>query len=235
MKITAAVACTPGAPLEIGEVELDEPRDDEVLVRIEAVGICHTDIRGRDGELPIRLPMILGHEGAGVVERVGPAVAGVATGDRVLLIPDHCGRCPRCRAGQTTYCDDVLAVTFGGVRADGSPRAHRNGAPIRAAFFGQSSFASHALATERTVLPVPGDADLSVLAALTCGVQTGAGAILNAMPVGAGGSVAVLGAGAVGLSGVLAAGRIGCCHDRRGGPERPPARTRHRARRHSPG
>ena len=205
MRIRAAICWQAGAPLDIREVELDEPRSDEILVRIEAVGICHTDMNARDQRLPVRLPMILGHEGAGVVQATGSAVTQVRAGDMVLLTPDYCGRCRRCRMGQTTYCDDMMAVTFGGVRSDGTPRAHLDGTPVRAAFFGQSSFASHALATERNVLKVPPDAPLPYLAALTCGVPTGAGAVLNAMPVGAGSALAVFGVGAVGMGALLAA------------------------------
>ncbi|HET6501720.1 MAG TPA: NAD(P)-dependent alcohol dehydrogenase [Amycolatopsis sp.] len=205
MRITAAVAWETGQPLRLEEVDLDEPRDDEILVRIEAAGSCHTDQRARDREVPIRLPMILGHEGSGVVERVGTAVTAIGPGDKVLLTPDYCGRCPQCLSGRTPYCDDNVALTFGGRRADGSPRAHRGDTEVPAMFFGQSSFATHSLATQRNAMKVPAEADLTLLAALGCGIQTGAGAILNAMPVAAGGSVAVFGAGAVGLSAVMAA------------------------------
>jgi aryl-alcohol dehydrogenase len=205
VKIQAAVAWEAGAPLAIEELDLDEPRDDEILVRVEAVGVCHTDESSRLGRLPVVYPIVLGHEGSGVVEQAGRDVSGVQPGDRVLFTPDYCGRCRYCRLGYTPYCEQVIAVTFTGTRADGSPRAHRNGAPVRAAFFGQSSFATHALVTQRNVVPVPADAPLSYLAGLTCGVQTGAGAILNAMPVGPGRSAAVFGTGAVGLSAVMAA------------------------------
>jgi aryl-alcohol dehydrogenase len=150
-------------------------------------------------------PIVLGHEGAGVVERTGRAVARVKPGDRVLFTPDYCGKCEQCLLGRTPYCDDVLAVTFTGTRRDGSPRAHADGKPVRASFFGQSSFATHSLVTERNIIPVAPDAPLAYLAGLTCGVQTGAGAILNAMPVGPGSHVAVWGTGAVGLAAVMAA------------------------------
>jgi aryl-alcohol dehydrogenase len=128
--------------------------------------------------LPVVYPIILGHEGAGTVERVGRDVSKVRPGDRVLFTPDYCGRCQQCVLGLTPYCDEVVAVTFTGTRADGSPRAHQDGRPVRASFFGQSSFASHALVTERNIVPVPADAPLHYLAGFTCGVQTGAGAIL---------------------------------------------------------
>jgi aryl-alcohol dehydrogenase len=209
VKIRAAVVWEPGAQLSIEEVDLDEPREDEILVRVEAVGVCHTDDKARQGKLPIVPPVILGHEGAGVVERTGAAVTRVKAGDRVLFTPDYCGRCRPCLLGRNPYCDDVIAVTFTGTRRDGSPRAYRDGKPVRAAFFGQSSFATHSLVTERNIVPVAPDAPLHYMAGLTCGVQTGAGAILSAMPVAPGRSVSVFGTGAVGLAAVMAAAASG--------------------------
>ncbi len=209
MKIQAAVAWEAGAPLAIEEVDLDEPREEEILVRVEAAGVCHTDDKSRHAKLPVVFPVILGHEGSGVVERAGSAVTKVRPGDRVLFTPDYCGRCLPCVMGRTPYCDDAIAVTFTGTRQDGSPRAHKDGRPVRAAFFGQSSFATHSLVTERNIVPVPRDAPLHYMAGLTCGVQTGAGAILNAMPVGPARSVAVFGTGAVGLAAVMAAAACG--------------------------
>ena len=182
LEIEAAVAWRAGAELSIEELDLDDPRDDEIGVRVEAVGVCHTDDNARLGRLPVVFPIILGHEGAGVVERVGSRVSRVRPGDRVLFTPDYCGRCEQCTLGLTPYCDDVVAVTFTGTRPDGSPRARQNGRPVRASFFGQSSFATHSLVTERNVVPVPADAPLHYLAGFACGVQAGAGAVLNAMP-----------------------------------------------------
>ncbi len=209
MKIQAAVLWEPGARLSIEEVDLDEPREDEILVAVEAVGVCHTDDKARQAKLPIVPPVILGHEGSGVVERAGAAVTRVKPGDRVLFTPDYCGRCRPCLLGRTPYCEDVIAVTFTGTRRDGSPRAYRDGKPVRASFFGQSSFATHSLVTERNIVPVPRDAPLRYMAGLTCGVQTGAGAMLSAMPVAPGRSVSVFGTGAVGLAAVMAAAASG--------------------------
>jgi aryl-alcohol dehydrogenase len=205
VKIQAAVAWEAGATLSIEEFDLDEPRDDEILVKVEAVGVCHTDDNARLGRLPVVFPIILGHEGAGTVERTGRDVSKVRPGDRVLFTPDYCGRCEQCVLGHTPYCDEVVAVTFTGTRADGSPRAYAGGRPVRASFFGQSSFSTYSLVTERNIVPVPAGAPLHYLAGFTCGVQTGAGAILNAMPVNSGSRVAVWGAGAVGLAAVMAA------------------------------
>jgi aryl-alcohol dehydrogenase len=209
VKIRAAVAWEAGAELSIEELDLDEPRDDEILVRVEATGVCHTDESCRLGKLPVAYPIVLGHEGSGTVERAGQDVTAVRPGDRVLFTPDYCGDCRQCRLGYTPYCDKVVDVTFTGTRPDGSPRAHKDGRPVRASFFGQSSFATHALVTERNIVRVPPDAPLAYLAGLTCGVQTGAGAILNAMPVGPGRSAAIYGTGAVGLSAVMAAAAQG--------------------------
>jgi aryl-alcohol dehydrogenase len=209
VKIHAAVAWAAGEPLSIEEFDLDDPREDEILVRVEAVGVCHTDDNARRGRLPVVFPIILGHEGAGTVERTGTAVTRVRPGDRLLFTPDYCGRCEQCVLGFTPYCDQVIPVTFIGTRPDGSPRAHQDNRPVRASFFGQSSFATHSLVTERNIVPVPADAPLHYLAGLTCGVQTGAGAILNAMPVGPGRRVAIWGTGAVGLAAVMAAAASG--------------------------
>ncbi len=205
MKIRAAVAWEAGATLSIEEFDLDDPRDDEILVKVEAAGVCHTDDNARLGRVPVVFPIILGHEGSGTVERAGRSVTKVRPGDKVLFTPDYCGRCEQCVLGLTPYCDQAVAVTFTGTRLDGSPRAHQDGRPVRASFFGQSSFATHALVTERNIVPVPADAPLHYLAGFTCGVQAGAGAILNAMPVNTGSKVAVWGAGAVGLAAVMAA------------------------------
>jgi aryl-alcohol dehydrogenase len=205
VKIQAAVAWEAGATLSIEEFDLDDPRDDEILVKVEAVGVCHTDDNARLGRLPVVFPIILGHEGAGTVERVGKDVTKVRPGDRVLFTPDYCGKCEQCVLGKTPYCDQVVAVTFIGTRRDGTPRANRNGNPVRASFFGQSSFATHSLVTERNIIPVAPDAPLHYLAGFTCGVQTGAGAILNAMPVSSASKVAIWGTGAVGLAAVMAA------------------------------
>src|SRR5699024_8424018 len=136
--MTAAVAVTAGSEFELREVELDEPRADEILVRILASGICHTDMNALSGRLPVQLPMVLGHEGAGEVVRVGELITEVAPGDKVVILPDHCGRCDECRQGHTAYCEHSGRLVFGGVRMDGSTKATMAGEPVRAGFFGQS-------------------------------------------------------------------------------------------------
>ena len=186
MRAIAAVVHAKGRPFVLEPVEIDEPRDDEVIVRMVASGICHTDMAFRD-MFPWDGPMVLGHEGAGIVERVGSHITHLVPGDHVVLTFDSCGRCLRCTRGKPAYCEEMRPRNFG------------------ARFFGQSSFASHALATGRNAINVGADLPLERLGPLGCGVQTGAGAVLNSLRVPAGASVAVFGTGAVGISAVMAA------------------------------
>ncbi len=210
MKITAAVARAPHDPFSIEEVELGELRDDEVLVRVAAVGVCHTDlIMKAVGMVP--LPAVLGHEGAGVVERVGSAVSKVAPGDRVTLTFMSCGDCPRCNAGDPAYCHRMFPLNFGGKRMDGrSTITASNGSEVSSNFFGQSSFATHCIAYQQNVVKLDADMPFELAAPLGCGVQTGAGAILRSLDCAPGSSLLVVGGGAVGLSSVMAAKLRGC-------------------------
>ncbi len=205
-EITAAVVREPGAPFEFEKLQLDELRDDEVLVQVVATGICHTDI-GSQARLP--MPVVLGHEGAGIVERVGRSVTKVGEGDSVLLTFGFCGVCPSCREGAPFRCDDMGLLQFGCQRADGGATIFSDQGSIHGAFFQQSSFATHALATERNTIPVDSNLALHELAPLACGIQTGAGAVMNALDVRAGESLAVFGVGSVGLSAVMAARVVG--------------------------
>lgn len=211
MDMKAAVIRTQGGPFSIETLSIDEPRDDEVLVRIVATGICHTDQEAVLGNLPPFAPSILGHEGAGIAEKVGAAVTHVKTGDHVVLSYPHCGHCAACDAGDPIKCPDVIALAISGVRQDGSPTVtDPSGAPVNAVFFGQSSFASRALARGPGVVPIRKDAPLDMMGPLGCGIQTGAGTILNTLKPPAGASIAVFGAGAVGLAAVMAARIAGC-------------------------
>jgi aryl-alcohol dehydrogenase len=205
MDITAAVATEIGGPFTLSTVTLDPPRADEILVRIAGVGLCHTDLAAKDGHLPFPIPGVFGHEGSGEVVEIGSAITKVKPGDKVALSFDSCGRCDQCRAGEPSYCHEFMAVNFGGARPDGTTALHGDGQDIGSGFFGQSSFATHALAHERNVVKVPDDAPLAVLGPLGCGVQTGAGAVLNSLNCPPGSSLLVLGGGSVGLSSVLAA------------------------------
>jgi aryl-alcohol dehydrogenase len=209
MKMQAAVARAPHAPFSIETLDLEEPREGEILVKVVATGICHTDIVMRDRHLPVPQPVVLGHEGAGVVERVGAGVSKVAAGDHVVMTFNSCGHCPSCREHEVTYCHEFFPRNFFGARADGSSGLSRDGELIHGNIFGQSSFASHALCHERNVVKVPKDVPLERLGPLACGIQTGAGAVMNALPVSPGKTLAVFGAGSVGLSAVMAARLVG--------------------------
>jgi aryl-alcohol dehydrogenase len=214
LKIKAAVIEAEDQPFMLEDVDLDEPRADEVLVRIVAAGICQTDAHVVHQTLPTPLPAVLGHEGAGIVERVGPAVTSVKPGDHVVLSYQACGHCAQCLAGHYAYCDQAMEANFSGARLDGTVGLHRRpGAQepgeLNAHFFGQSSFATYALTTERNTAKVPDDAPLELLAPLGCGLQTGAGAVLNSLRVEPGSAFAVFGTGAVGLAAVMAAAIAG--------------------------
>lgn len=208
VKATAAICSGHGHPFELREAELDELRSDEVLVRVVASGICHTDLAVRDAQLPVPVPIVLGHEGAGIVEAVGSAVTAAARGDRVIMSFNSCGRCPSCDAEAPTYCYNFFPHNWSGVRADGSPTMRVGGDAMNANFFGQSSFATRAIAHQRNVTRVPDEArdvPLSILAPIGCGLMTGAGAVLRSMKVRPNMPVAVFGVGTVGLAAVMAA------------------------------
>ncbi|WP_329439135.1 NAD(P)-dependent alcohol dehydrogenase [Streptomyces canus] len=202
----AAVVESGGAPFTLSDVELDEPGPHEALVRMVATGLCHTDLGVASGGLPFPLPGVLGHEGAGVVEAVGPAVTGVAPGDHVVLSFTSCGDCRNCDGGHPAYCAGWLPLNLlGGRRADGTSTISRDGEPLGGHFFGQSSFAERALVDERSLVKVDQDVPLESIAPLGCGVQTGVGAVWNVLKPVTGSTIVVLGAGAVGLSAVMAA------------------------------
>lgn len=192
---------------ELTQAVLDPPRDDEVLVRVVASGLCHTDLVVRDQVYPVPMPVVLGHEGSGVVEAVGPAVEKVAPGDHAAVSFLPCGRCRPCLDGSPASCANFNDMNFAGRRSDGSHalRLADGDETLHDRFFGQSSFGTYAIANERNVVKVRSDAPLELLGPLGCGIQTGAGTVLRALKVHAGASFAVMGAGAVGLSAVMAA------------------------------
>jgi aryl-alcohol dehydrogenase len=211
MQITAAVARTQGEPLTIETLELDELRPAEARVRMVASGVCHTDAIVRDGIYPTPLPAVLGHEGAGVVDAVGSAVTTVSVGDHVVMSAAYCGKCDRCRAGQMAYCENLFAADFGGRRSDGSTAfADTDGNAISSHFFGQSSFATYANVVEESLIKIDPDVPLDLVAPLGCGLQTGAGTVLNELQPRLGSTLVVLGTGAVG-SGAIMAARVANC------------------------
>lgn len=210
MRITAALVEAKHGDWRLETLELAEPAPDELVVRVAASGICQTDVHGRDDYFGIPFPCVFGHEGAGVVERVGAAVTKVAPGDRVVMTSPACGTCAACRRGLPGYCASSRRIKFSGRLRDGRIPFHKNSVPVSGAFFQQSSFATHALATESNVVRVPRDVPLEVAAAFACGVNTGAGAVFNVLRPVPGSSIAVFGVGAVGLAAVMAARIAGC-------------------------
>ena len=210
MEITAAVAHKPMADFTLETLTLDAPRPGEVLVKVAAVGLCHTDLAARAGMVPIPMPAVLGHEGAGTVVEVGEGVTKVAPGDKVALTFTSCGQCTNCTLGSPAYCYQFLPLNYAGARPDGSAPLTWADGPVHSVFFGQSSFASHALANERNVVKLPEDAPLELVGPLGCGIQTGAGAVMNSMAAHPGSSLLVMGGGSVGLAGVLGGVVQGC-------------------------
>jgi aryl-alcohol dehydrogenase len=211
VEITAAVARGPETEFTLEKLTLDGPRAGEVLVKIHSVGLCHTDLVAKAGVIPVPQPAIYGHEGAGTVVEVGEGVTKVAPGDKVSLTFNTCGECPNCTGGAPSYCYQFSPLNYAGVRlSDGvSPVSSPDG-PVSAVFFGQSSFASHSIATERNVVKLPDSAPLDLVGPLGCGVQTGAGAVINTMAAKEGSALLVLGGGSVGLSAVLGGVVQGC-------------------------
>ncbi len=210
MDIKAAVIHNQGDDFTIETVQLAHPKFDEIKVRIVAAGVCHTDVVAKEqGIAPY--PIVLGHEGSGVVEAVGEGVTELQVGDHVVLSFAHCGHCNHCLTGHPSVCKTFNELNFGGAMDDGSHRLAQNGEDL-ATFFGQSSFATHAIAKAKNAVKVDKEVDLALLGPLGCGIQTGAGTVLNRLKPNFGSSIVIYGAGAVGLSAVMAAKIVGCEH-----------------------
>jgi aryl-alcohol dehydrogenase len=210
MKVVAAVVFEKNGPFSIEQVDLCDPRDDELLVEVVASGMCATDMHGRDGYYSMPYPAVFGHEGAGIVRATGKSVTEFKPGDHVLMAYPWCGECPNCRSQRQTYCLHAGDLKHGGTRADGSTLHSRDGKPVYSAFFQQSSFGNFTVANERFAVNLRNDVPLEQVCALACGGQTGAGAVFNVMRPNPGDSFAVFGVGAVGLSGLMAAKIAGC-------------------------
>ncbi|UIX31985.1 NAD(P)-dependent alcohol dehydrogenase [Streptomyces sp. GQFP] len=210
MRIQAALTESPAGSFAIRDVDLQAPRADEILVRITAAGLCHTDLSARAAWPEQLTPMVFGHEGTGVVETVGDEVTGLTPGDTVSLSFHSCGVCEPCTTGHPAYCTAFQLLNSSGGRADGTTPLSREGAPVFGGFFGQSSFATYAIAHERNAVRIPADLPAAVAAPLGCGVQTGAGAVLNVLRPAEGSSLVVVGAGGVGLSALMAAVAADC-------------------------
>jgi aryl-alcohol dehydrogenase len=210
LKALAAVTHQAGQ-LSIEEVELAQPKVSEVLVKLIATGVCHTDAAGLHQFIPVALPAIFGHEGVGIVEEVGAGVETLKKGDRVIMSYPSCGTCSYCVSGHPYACDSLNQLFFEGTFKDGSKRFSQNGVEI-SSFFGQASFSTHTVVDARNAVKVDIDSDeeLANLCSLGCGVQTGAGAVLNGLTPEPGSSLVVFGAGGVGMAALMAAKIAGC-------------------------
>ena len=209
MLIKAAVTYEKGK-FQFDEVELDEPKADEVLIKIAASGCCHTDLGGRDQMAPWPIPGVLGHEGAGIVEKVGDMVYGIKPGDHVVISYQSCGHCDPCLEGHPAQCDTWFPQNFLGRLSDGTTRLHTKDGQELSTFFGQSSFATYAIANQRQVAVVDPEVDITLLGPLGCGFITGFGSVVNVLKCGFGDTIAVFGAGGVGLAAIMAARIVGC-------------------------
>jgi aryl-alcohol dehydrogenase len=211
MRTIAAIAREAHADFTLEAVDIAPPLAGEVLVRIVGVGLCHTDLIARDQFIPIPLPAVLGHEGSGIVAAVGEGVTKVAVGDRVVIGFSSCGHCARCDEHLPSYCREFPVLNYAGVRVDGTTGVTIDDAPVSANFFGQSSFAGHALTHERNLVRIEADdVSLELLGPLGCGFQTGAGGVMRSLACPAGSTIAIFGGGPVGLAAVMGAVVQGC-------------------------
>lgn len=209
MKSKAAIVREAGQPFHIEEVELSAPKADELLVKIVACGVCHTDEVAQQQFIPVPLPAVFGHEGCGIVEQVGSQVTEFQPGDHVGISFGFCGECDHCLEAKPYICDHLNEINFGGVMADKTKRISQNGEEI-SSFFGQSSFATYAVVNQKSTVKVDKEIDLALVGPLGCGIQTGAGAVLNRLHPKFGSSLAVYGCGTVGMSAIMAAKIAGC-------------------------
>ncbi|HKK57752.1 S-(hydroxymethyl)glutathione dehydrogenase/class III alcohol dehydrogenase [Marinobacter sp.] len=210
IKSRAAVAFAPNQPLEIVEVDVEPPRKGEVLVRIVATGVCHTDaytLSGADSEG--NFPAILGHEGGGIVEAVGEGVTSVEVGDHVIpLYTAECGKCKFCTSGKTNLCGSVRETQGKGVMPDGTSRFSYKGEPVYH-YMGCSTFSEYTVLPEVSLAKIPKEAPLDKVCLLGCGVTTGIGAVLNTASVEEGATVAIFGLGGIGLAAIIGATMAG--------------------------
>jgi Zn-dependent alcohol dehydrogenase len=208
-QVRAAVLRTPGEGLRVEAVDLEAPHAGEVLVRVEAAGVCHTELHYMDGAIPCPLPIVLGHEGSGVVEEVGDGVDAVAVGDRVAFTwRPRCGHCEYCATGRPVMCVFGRVQARSGGLLDGTSRLRLDGGPLHH-FLGVSCFAERAVVSQRAVVKVPDGIEPAIAAVTGCAVITGVGAVVNVAGQVAGKPLVVVGAGGVGLSALMGAVLVG--------------------------
>ncbi|QSE90635.1 NAD(P)-dependent alcohol dehydrogenase [Rhodococcus pseudokoreensis] len=210
MDTTAAVLRSADSPLTLETLHIDDLRPHEVLVRIVGSGICHTDLGVIAGQEAGQSPIVLGHEGSGVVDAVGAEVTTVAPGDHVVLSYNFCDDCDNCSRGLPMHCRHFVGLNLVGARLDGTTALSAGDEPVRGHFFGQSSWAAHAVANEQNCVKVSHDLPLELLGPLGCGIQTGAGAVLNTLHPEPGSSIVIFGVGSVGLAALLGAVAAEC-------------------------
>ncbi|MFW0794518.1 NAD(P)-dependent alcohol dehydrogenase [Gordonia sp. CPCC 205515] len=210
MKTQAAVLKAASTDLEITELDVAELQPGEVLVRIAGVGVCHTDLGVIAAPADGQTPIVLGHEGSGVIEAIGSGVTQLEVGDSVVLSYAHCGACDNCESGVPQHCREFIPRNLTGARVDGTTPLSEDGSPVLGAWFGQSSWARHAVVDEQNAIKVDADLPLEILGPLGCGIQTGAGAVLNTLNPPSGTSIAIFGVGSVGLAALLGAVVAGC-------------------------
>jgi Zn-dependent alcohol dehydrogenase len=209
-KIKAAVLYKPNTPMKVEEVDLEEPQEGEIRVKIVAVGLCHTDLHAAEGIMPVPMPVVLGHEGAGIVDKVGRGVTTVKEGDHVVLAANggFCGRCRQCALGMPILCEAFFPRLLEGTLPRGQRRLSKNGQELNH-FCYQSSFAEYAIMDQESAIKIREDAPLDKVTVLSCGASTGIGSVINVAQVEAGASVAIFGCGGLGLSAIMAAKLVG--------------------------
>lgn len=210
MRVLSAIVSEQSGPIEIKEVTLNKPLNNEVLIKIVGSGICHTDLAVKNGRIHTMFPVALGHEGAGIVEAVGPGVTEFAIGDHVVVSFPYCGHCKNCLTGHPSSCKDAFKLSFGGKMMDGTSRIHDEKGQEIGSLFGQASLSSYVVSHLNNLVKVDKQVDLRLLGPLACGIQTGAGTVLNKLKPSPGDSIIVFGCGGVGMSAVMGAKLANC-------------------------
>jgi len=209
MQIKAAVLYGPKTPLRVEEITLEDPQDHEVRVKVVATGMCHSDLHIIKGDEPSPFPVVLGHEGAGIVDKVGPGVTTVKPGDHVVMPAIfNCGRCRYCAEGQPALCAEVLPAHLLGTLPGGGRRFSKGSQQLNV-FYSQGAFAEYVVVHERSAVKVRVDAPLDVVCLLSCAITTGVGAVVNRAEMRPGQSIVIYGCGGVGLSAVMGAKLVG--------------------------